>query len=109
MRPWFWIRQRVALCLITSLLLAACGVAAPGSSAGDETIVFGATLSITGKTAKEGEYARDGYQIFMETINQRGGIRVGDKTYKVKLKYYNDESRPARAAELYEKLINEDK
>ena len=110
MQQWFWIRQRVAVCLAASLLLAACGIASSDSSggAGDETIVFGATLAITGKTAKEGEYARDGYQIFMETINQRGGIRVGDKTYKVKLKYYNDESQPARAAELYEKLINED-
>src|SRR5215213_8813781 len=110
MQQWFWMRQRVAVCLAASLLLTACGIASSDSSAGagDETIVFGATLAITGKTAKEGEYARDGYQIFMETINQRGGIRVGDKTYKVKLKYYNDESRPARAAELYEKLNNED-
>jgi branched-chain amino acid transport system substrate-binding protein len=45
---------------------------------------------------------------FIETINERGGIRVGNKTYKLKLKFYNDESRPERAAQLYEKLINED-
>jgi branched-chain amino acid transport system substrate-binding protein len=107
MQPRFWIRPSLAVCL-ASLMLAACGVLWSGSSAADDTIVFGATLSITGKTAKEGEYARDGYQIFMETINKRGGIHVGDKTYKVKLKYYNDESRPERAAQLYEKLINED-
>jgi branched-chain amino acid transport system substrate-binding protein len=75
----------------------------------DDTIVFGATLSITGKTAKEGEYARDGYLFFIDTINERGGIRIGDRTYKLKLKYYNDESRPERTAQLYEKLINEDR
>lgn len=107
MQTGFWVRQCLALCL-ASLMLMACGVPQLASGPGDSTIVFGATLSITGKTAKEGEYARDGYLFFIEAINERGGIRVGNKTYKLKLKYYNDESRPERAAQLYEKLINED-
>jgi len=109
MPQWFWKRRSVAHYLAIVLLLAACGAPQFGGSVSDgDTIVFGATLSITGKTAKEGEYARDGYLFFIDTINERGGIQVGGKTYKLKLKYYNDESRPERAAELYNKLINED-
>jgi branched-chain amino acid transport system substrate-binding protein len=74
-----------------------------------DTIVFGAAISITGKTAKEGEYTRDGYQFAIDKINDAGGIKVGGKTYKVALKYYDDETKPERTAQLVEKLINEDK
>lgn len=74
-----------------------------------DTLVFGAAISITGKTAKEGEYTRDGYQIAIDKINEMGGIKVGGKTYKVELKYYDDETKPERTAQLIEKLINEDK
>jgi branched-chain amino acid transport system substrate-binding protein len=75
----------------------------------DDTIVFGATISITGKTAREGRFALDGYQFAIDTINARGGIHVGDRSYKLALRYYNDGSDPQRAAVLYEKLIAEDR
>src|SRR6266852_1958137 len=71
-----------------------------------DTIVFGAAISVTGKTAKEGEYTRDGYQFAIDTINQQGGIKVGNKTYKAALKYYDDESKSERTAQLVEKLVN---
>ena len=74
-----------------------------------DTIVFGAAISITGKTAKEGGYTLDGYQFAIDKINEMGGIKVGGKTYKVELKYYDDETKPERTAQLIEKLINEDK
>ena len=75
----------------------------------DDTIVFGAAVSLTGKTAKEGEYTRDGYNFFVDKINELGGITVGGKKYKVAVKYYDDESKSERTAQLIEKLINEDK
>ena len=74
-----------------------------------DTIVFGAAISITGKTAKEGGYTRDGYQVAIDKINEMGGIKVGGKTYKLELKYYDDETKPERTAQLIEKLVNEDK
>ena len=74
-----------------------------------DTVVFGAAISITGKTAKEGGYTLDGYQVAIDKINEMGGIKVGGKTYKVELKYYDDETKPERTAQLIEKLINEDK
>src|SRR5512142_1719194 len=93
------------------LALAACAVLVAPSEllAADNTIVFGAAISITGKTAKEGEYTRDGYQFAIDKINETGGIKVGGKTYKAELKYYDDETKPERTAQLIEKLINEDK
>jgi branched-chain amino acid transport system substrate-binding protein len=79
----------------------------PASAA--DTIALGAAISMTGKTAKEGEYTRDGYQFAVDTLNQSGGIVVGGKPYKIQLKYYDDESKSERTAQLFEKLVNEDK
>ena len=95
-----------------ALVLAACAlpvIPAPPLSAADDTILFGAAISITGKTAKEGEYTRDGYQFAIDKLNELGGVKVGGKTYKLALKYYDDETKPERTAQLIEKLINEDK
>lgn len=73
------------------------------------TIVFGATVPITGSNTKEGEYSRDGYNFYMDAINAQGGLRLGDKKYRVKLQYYDDQANPELTARLYEKLITEDK
>jgi len=81
--------------------------AIPSSAA--DTIVLGAAISMTGKTAKEGEYTRDGYQFAVDTVNQSGGIKVGGKSYQLALKYYDDESKSERTSQLFEKLVNEDK
>src|SRR3546814_19506974 len=37
-----------------------------------------------------------------------GGVKVGGKTYKLAIKYYDDVSTPARGAQLVERLINHD-
>ena len=91
-----------------SLLVLMLGVGILPAAA-EDTIVFGAAVSLTGKTAKEGEYTRDGYNFFVDKINELGGITVGGKKYKVAVKYYDDESKSERTAQLIEKLINEDK
>ena len=93
---------------MVSLLVLTLALGALPAAAAD-TIVFGAAVSLTGKTAKEGEYTRDGYNFFVDKINEMGGITVGGKKYKVEVKYYDDESKSERTAQLIEKLINEDK
>ncbi len=37
-------------------------------------------------------------------INSMGGVKVGGKTYKFEIIYYDDESNPKRAAQLAERL-----
>lgn len=95
---------RLGLAALLAGALAACALGPPARTA----IVFGATISITGVTAKEGEHTRDGYLLYVEAINAQGGLLVGERRYPVRLRYYDDESRPERAAELYERLIAED-
>ncbi len=73
-----------------------------------DTITFGSALSLTGKVSTEGRLVKAGYDIYVDEINQRGGIKVGGKSYKVAIKYYDDQSDAATSVKLYEKLINED-
>jgi len=90
----------------------AAGSASPsaaGSVAFSGTILFGAPISLTGSTAKEGGLTRDGYDLWKETTNANGGITVGGKHYVVDTKYYDDESNAQKAATLADKLIKEDK
>jgi branched-chain amino acid transport system substrate-binding protein len=75
----------------------------------DGTLLFGAPISLTGSTAKEGGLTRDGYDLWRDTYNKAGGINVGGKHYKIETKYYDDASNAQQSATLAEKLIKEDK
>ena len=93
----------------TTALAAAIALAAPAAAmAQDDTIVLGSAISITGKYSQEGKNARDGYDFAVKKINDAGGVKINGKTYRLEIKYYDDESTPARTAQLLERLINQD-
>jgi len=73
-----------------------------------EPIVLGAAVSQSGKYSTNGMHTMNGYNMAVEAINARGGVKVGGKSYTLKIKYYDDESTPARGAELAERLISQD-
>ena len=68
-------------------------------------IRVGASLSLTGTYAKLGKNQHEGYQLCIKDVNARGGL-LGRKA---ELVMYDDQSLPATAVRLYEKLITEDK
>jgi branched-chain amino acid transport system substrate-binding protein len=80
---------------------------APVAAAGD-TILFGSPVSLTGSLTKEGHLTQEGYELWKNYVNAHGGIKVGSKTYKVDIKYYDDESKNDTAAQLAERLIDQD-
>ena len=79
------------------------------ASAQDKVIKIGAPLPITGDLAPEGTKQREGYDLWAEEVNKAGGIKAGDARYKVQLVYYDYESATAKAVQLTEKLITDDK
>jgi len=92
-----------------TLALAAAGVVALGGPAlAEDTITLGSAVSLTGKYSTNGEHTQRGYDLAVAKINEAGGVKVGDKTYKLEVKYYDDESTPARGAELAERLVKQD-
>jgi branched-chain amino acid transport system substrate-binding protein len=68
-------------------------------------IKIGASMSLTGTYAKPGSYQKEGYDICAEEVNAKGGL-LGRK---IEFVVYDDQSMPATAVKLYEKLITEDK
>ncbi len=91
--------------------LAAAGlVAATATQAKVEgdTIILGSAISLTGKYSSNGVDSQNGYDLAVKRINEMGGVKVGGKSYKLAVQYYDDESTPARTAQLLERLIKQD-
>ena len=88
--------------LAVALALAVGGVV-PATAQGP--IRIGASLSLTGTYAKLGKNQHEGYQLCEKDLNAKGGL-LGRK---VQFVVYDDQSLPATAVRLYEKLITEDK
>ncbi len=78
-------------------------------AAAPTTIKIGAAVSLTGNLSRFGNLVKNGYEMWKEKANARGGIDVGGKIMPVEIVYYDDQSDNQTAAKLTEKLITEDK
>ena len=95
--------------MFSSLLLGAALVLGGAAQAEDMgTIRLGAAVSLTGKYSSNGAFTRNGYDLAVKRINEEGGVTVDGKPYKLEIVYYDDESTPARGAQLVERLIQQD-
>ena len=94
--------------VLAAAAVAAVAVAPASAKVEGDTIVLGSALSETGKYSTNGIHAKNGYNIAVDLINKTGGVKVGGKAYKLKIVYYDDESTPARGAQLAERLIKQD-
>ena len=74
-----------------------------------EVIKIGASVSMTGAQSRFGNMVKNGYELWKDAVNEKGGINVGATKYKVAITYYDDQSDPQVSAKLTEKLITEEK
>ena len=79
------------------------------ASAQDRKVRIGASASLTGNYAPFGALVKQGYEVWAEWINGRGGISVGGKPHNVEMIYYDDKSDTKTSVKLTEKLITEDR
>ena len=99
--------HKVVMSLAAGAVILAVGGPATAKVEGD-TIILGSAISLTGKYSTNGENTQRGYDLAVKRVNEMGGVKVGGKTYKIKVVYYDDESTGARAAQLAERLIKQD-
>ena len=99
--------RKLALLAVAVVASFACGGSA-GPTTGS-TIVLGAPLGLTGSLTKESELTKQGYELWHDWINARGGILVNGVKHPVTIKYYDDTSNANQSAVLMQKLITEDK
>lgn len=98
--------MKIRMFALAGVLVAA--MLTPVQAEPTETIRLGAAVSLSGKYSTNGVYTRNGYDLAVARINERGGVMVGDTSYKLEIVYYDDESTPARGAQLAERLIQQD-
>jgi branched-chain amino acid transport system substrate-binding protein len=103
----FHYRKAIAAAALTTALIATSYTAYAASHSTGK-ILLGSAISLTGKYATAGHHAKTGYDFAVKKINAAGGVKIGDKSYMLEVKYYDDESTPARGGQLAERLINQD-
>ena len=70
--------------------------------------MLGAPVSLTGKYALNGANTKNGYDLAIHKINDKGGVSIAGRPYRLVVHYYDDESTPARGTELAERLVKQD-
>lgn len=101
-------RKPITVLACAGLMVAAAGCGSRGAedsggSSGD-TLNIGASMSLTGSLAREGQLTKEGYDLCAEKVNAKGGVPVGDKKLKVKISYQDDTSKPDTAAQLVDQF-----
>src|SRR5215831_14878695 len=81
----------------------------PQLSFAQDVIRIGAPLPLTGPLSPEGIKQKQGYDLWAEVANSKGGIKTGGKNYKVEIVYVDYASNTPRAVQTAERLITEDK
>ena len=112
-----WIRTTRGTRWLAAVLLIALALVSPGASwmgaerADGQTKEFkvGVALSLSGIFSKDAGLFKEVYDLWAETVNKAGGIKVNGTGYPVRITYYDDESSPQKSAQLIERLATADK
>ncbi|BCY11801.1 amino acid ABC transporter substrate-binding protein [Actinoplanes sp. L3-i22] len=107
--------HRLPLALgLTAVLLTGCVPSRDtnhdnNSSGTVDKIVIGSTLPLTGTESKTGARFKQGFDLAFELANADGGIDLGGKKVPVELKLLDDTTDQAKAVNLAQRLITQDK
>ena len=91
------------------LLAAAAMFFAAPAFAEEDTLTIGMTLSQTGPLNVDSVAQQRGAELWRDQVNEAGGLKVGDKRYKLRYVTYDDQSQGGRVQQLYTRLIVQDK
>jgi branched-chain amino acid transport system substrate-binding protein len=69
------------------------------------TFKAGVITSLSGENILGGNLTKQGYDLWADAINEKGGVEVGGDRFKVSMFYGDDQSNPATGADAAERLI----
>ena len=82
---------------------------APAAAPEPQTVVVGFTSSLTGSQEVSSKRQVNGFNLWVQQVNEAGGVTLSDGTVVTfDFVTYDDESNAERVQELYTRLINED-
>jgi branched-chain amino acid transport system substrate-binding protein len=97
----------VAVVAATTLVASGCGSKGEKSAdtgAKSGTLTIGASMSLTGKLAREGALTKEGYELCQDKVNAKGGADIGGKKVKLDIQFQDDTSKPDTAAQLVDQF-----
>ena len=92
-----------------ALLVAVLSAFAVMPAYADDQVTIGMTVSRTGPLNVDSTTQLRGAELWRDEMNAKGGIKVGNKRYKVRFVEYDDQSQGGRVQQLYTRLILQDK
>jgi branched-chain amino acid transport system substrate-binding protein len=104
----------VVLAIALALMLAACGGSSDDGSSGDsgsggggetKTLTIGVLMPFSGDGALWGRTELASTEVAAEHVNAAGGIKVGDDTYELAVKAYDNQWDPAVSATVARKAV----
>lgn len=90
------------------LAAAVVGVLGLPSAHAQDTLKFGVVGPMTGPGAQWGLAAAGGVQIAAKEVNDKGGLKVGNKTYKIEVIPYDEQYKASVAISAVQRLVNQD-
>lgn len=80
-----------------------------GTTQAAEPIKIGYSIAKTGLFSKAAPSQITAYELWRDQVNAAGGLEVAGVRRTIEFIWYDDESNPTKAAQIYEKLITDDK
>lgn len=93
---------------LVAMALMAVLVVSPSSWGASDTLKIGFNIPLTGDLPKVGESSKFAAEMLKDEINGAGGLKIGDKTYKLEFIYEDNESKAESATSSALKLITQD-
>ncbi|MFP6730417.1 MAG: amino acid ABC transporter substrate-binding protein [Alphaproteobacteria bacterium] len=94
---------------LMTALIGVVGLALAGLAQAAEPVKIGFSLSKTGMFASAIPSQLNVYELWKDEVNAAGGLDVGGERRPIEFISYDDQSDPANAVKIYEKLITNDK
>ncbi len=99
--------MKIRLVLMLTVLIVGLYLVSTGWAA--DVIKVGFNIELTGDIPKVGEASKFAGEMLKERINGKGGLKVGNKSYKLEFIYQDNETKAESAAAAAMKLITQDK
>ena len=93
--------------ILVATLTAACAPEATTSTQ-EKTLKLGCIMPFSGPAAQYGQRGRYVADVYVDLVNEDGGVKIGNDVYKVALNWGDDQFAPAPAAAAAKKLIYDD-
>jgi branched-chain amino acid transport system substrate-binding protein len=98
---------RLVIVLLAGVACSMTSMSQPLPTGSD--IVIGVPNAASGDYNVEGPLTRQGYDLWADWTNERGGINVNGTLHKVRLVYQDDQSQPQRSAEIASQMLTTDR